>query len=119
MSRLRAARLGPIVGHVTHETARIWIRGDDSENAGSASARNRRTLGVVTIRGSGEGHESDEDGTWYFRLHREYDRTGTFTFGRSRILGSDRRCRPAYFTDLQRRVPLMRDKLIEIHAGAT
>jgi len=91
VSSLRAARLGPIVGHVTHETARIWIRGDDSENAGSASARNRRTLGVVTIRRAGEGHESDEDGTWYFRLHREYDRTGTFTFGRSRILGSDRR----------------------------
>ena len=91
MSRLRSARLGPIIGHVTHETARIWIRADDPGDAEVESARDRRTLGVVAIRQAGAGHKFSGSLTWYFRLHREYDRTGTFTFGRSRGLGSKER----------------------------
>ena len=91
MSRLRSAHLGPIIGHVTHETARIWIRAGDPIEADFENAGIQRTLGVVAIREADAGHEFSGDRTWYFRLHREYDRTGTFTFGRSRGLGSDER----------------------------
>ena len=86
MSRLRVAKLGPIVGHVTHESARIWIRADDPEDV--ESARDRRTIGVLAIRQAETGHQFCEGQTWYFRLQREYDRTGTFTFGQSRAIGS-------------------------------
>ena len=34
MGHLRAPGLGPIVGHTTHESCRIWIRARDPESTG-------------------------------------------------------------------------------------
>lgn len=63
---LRSPSVGPIVGHTTSNSARIWMRGSD-ELPG-------RTVGVAAVY--------DADGKYlpksacYLRLHREYDRTG-------------------------------------------
>jgi alkaline phosphatase D len=80
MSNLRFPGLGPIVGHTTASTCRIWIRADDPLDKGADLAAPRRTLGVIAV--------DEEDGTpvnapavYYFRLHREFDRTGTFNLG--------------------------------------
>jgi alkaline phosphatase D len=80
MSSLRAPHLGPIVGHTTGTTARLWIRAHDSEEQGSETAQNRRTLGVIAITET-NGAEPANRQVHYFRLRREYDRTGTFTLG--------------------------------------
>ena len=87
MSRLRPAGLGPIVGHVTHDAARIWIRASDPEEKGAEIARHRRTLGVVAI--CEKGKRFAQGRVHYFRLQREYDRTGTFTFGYEVGLGEE------------------------------
>ena len=94
LNRLRPARLGPTVGHVAHEAARIWIRTNDPEDAVVESACDRRILGVVAIRQAGAGREFSGSRTGAARLQREYDPTGTFTFSRNRHLGSDRRLPP-------------------------
>ena len=111
MPALREPTLGPIVGHVSDTSARIWIRGSDSDDKGAELHSDRRTVGVATIFEvsgadrklllSDGGREDlrekltkkakEELGKtppgkaapklYYFRLHREYDRTGTFCFG--------------------------------------
>ena len=55
------------------------------------SARNRRRPSVIAIGQAGEHREFSDEWTWKSRLAGAYDRTGTLTFSRSRILGSDRR----------------------------
>ena len=87
MSSLREPGLGPIVGHVTPTSARVWIRADDPEDAGAEIARHRRTIGVATIKPT-KGR--DPAAVYYFRLQREYDRTGLFTFGVDGGLGNRR-----------------------------
>ncbi len=86
MSTLRAPALGPIVGHTTHKSCRLWIaasnvldkRGLDEEF---------RTIGVIGVVGkSGKVKPSD---IFYFRLHRERDRTGTFNLGVDKSLWKD------------------------------
>jgi alkaline phosphatase D len=79
MSQLRPAGLGPIVGHVTQEGARVWIRAGDPDDSGAILAKNRRTLGVIAV--CEKGKRFTQGRVHYFRLHREYDRTGTFTLG--------------------------------------
>ena len=54
MSRLRPVGLGPIVGYVVHDGARIWIRAGDPDDAGADIARNRRTVGLAAIREKGK-----------------------------------------------------------------
>ncbi len=80
MSSLREPDLGPIVGHTTETSCRIWIRGAAPGDKGATLAANNRTLGVISIT-----HKNDKKipspKVYYFRLKREYDRTGTFTFG--------------------------------------
>ena len=88
MAKLREVQLGPIVGHVTDRTARIWIRAGDLEELGTKGDSHRRTLGVIAIRKAETERFSAED-VHYFRLKREYDRTGAFTFGADGSLGSD------------------------------
>jgi len=87
MSKLRPAGLGPIVGHVTHDGARVWIRAGDPEDEGANIARSRRTLGVAAI--CEKGRRFTQGRVHYFRLEREYDRTGTFTFGYETGLGEE------------------------------
>lgn len=88
MSHLRSAQLGPIVGHVTDRTARIWIRASNPMDVKQEADGNRRTLGVIAIRKHDEANFSPGN-VHYFRLRREFDRTGTFTFGLNGGLGDD------------------------------
>ncbi|QQS55559.1 MAG: hypothetical protein IPM89_07195 [Candidatus Competibacteraceae bacterium] len=48
MSSLRPAQLGPIVGHTSDTTARLWIRGGSSDE-GTAIDEQRHTIGVIAI----------------------------------------------------------------------
>lgn len=118
MPALRGPDLGPIVGHVTDTTCRVWIRGGDAEDDGPMLNADRRTVGVCAIFELAEAeaaklaadgeHEQVRDGIargvraelrkaaegkahnlpalYYFRLHREYDRTGTFCFGADKCI---------------------------------
>jgi alkaline phosphatase D len=83
MASLRPPGLGPIVGHTTHDACRIWIRASDPGDEKAALDENRRTVGVigVVVRRNQIGR------AWYFRLHREFDRTGTFLVGKDVQLG--------------------------------
>jgi alkaline phosphatase D len=80
MSGVRPPGLGPVVGHTTESTCRLWIRAADPEDEGSKLASERRTLGVVTLV-SEAGQPVQNPPAYYFRLHREFDRTGTFNLG--------------------------------------
>src|SRR5687767_2804124 len=66
---LRAPVLGPIVGHTTTQSVRIWIRGEGDDT--------HRTVGVAAIFDAADVLLQPPI---YFRLHREYDRTGTVDF---------------------------------------
>lgn len=79
MSQLRSAHLGPIVGHTTATSARIWIRGSISDEGGDIDST-RRSVGVIAITKE-NGRNPRRRRVYYFRLRREYDRTGTFTLG--------------------------------------
>lgn len=68
-SALRTPVLGPIVGHTTDTTANIWIRGSDEDG--------NRTIGVAALFLSGVYQPQHSK---YFRLKREYDRTGVVIF---------------------------------------
>ena len=93
MNRLRSAHIGPIVGHVTHDTARIWIRADDPHDTASEFALNRRTVGIIALRPlSSRGFRKSR--VHYFRLQRERSRTGAFTFGESKGIGDARSSAP-------------------------
>ena len=67
---LRAPKLGPVVGHVTDTCARVWIRG--------ANVEGMRTVGVGGVLG--KNGKVDPATVGYFRLHREYERTGVRDF---------------------------------------
>ena len=84
MASLRAPGLGPIVGHTTDTTCRIWIRGGDPADSKADLDKDRRTVGVIGIVRNGKIAPTE---AWYFRLQREFDRTGTFTLGSDRQLG--------------------------------
>lgn len=66
---LRAPSVGPIVGHTTDTTTRIWMRGNESDQS--------RTVGVAALFRDGAYVERSAQ---YFRLRREYDRTGVADF---------------------------------------
>jgi alkaline phosphatase D len=70
MNTLRVPSVGPIVGHVTSTSARIWIRGcsDDKE---------MRTMGVAALYSN---NKYVRNSVRYFRMQRQYDRTGTVDF---------------------------------------
>ena len=80
MSSLRAPGLGPIVGHTTHESSRLWIRAGEPDDKGAALASERRTIGIAAVVEQ-NGKEIADPPVYYFRLHREFDRTGTVTVG--------------------------------------
>ena len=82
MSALRDPGLGPIIGHTTATSCRIWVRGTDSDDQGAMLHSNRRTVGVLAITHINQSPIRKQDRkVFYFRLHRKYDRTGTFTLG--------------------------------------
>ena len=84
MSTLRPPGLGPIIGHTTASSCRFWIRAGDPEDSGVRLSGNRRTIGVIGLL---SGDRSKIEVAYYFRLHREFDRTGTFVLGKDVSLG--------------------------------
>lgn len=90
MGGLRAPGLGPIVGHTTATSCRLWIRADDPGDEGAELDAERRTIGIVGVmpQSSFDAANGDLaalgaalDLVCYFRLRREFDRTGTFNWG--------------------------------------
>ena len=99
MSSLRAPGVGPIVGHTTDTSCRIWIRAGDPEDKGAELGANRRTIGVLAVVKEGkEDIDKDNAAVYYFRLHREFDRTGTFNLGTGKGIkdaGDSKKLKPA------------------------
>lgn len=81
MSSLREPGLGPIIGHTSATATTIWIRAHDPDDAGSNIHRHRRTIGVIAITAI-NGTAVPRPRVHYFRMHREYDRTGVFVLGK-------------------------------------
>lgn len=89
MSSLREPGHGPIVGHTTTNSCRIWIRAQDPDDAGADLDENRRTLGVIAVvEENGNPIPEGQRAVYYFRLHREFDRTGTFNLGKDSSIGT-------------------------------
>lgn len=89
MSTLRPPGLGPIVGHTTDRTCRLWIQAAELDDARKTVAdEDRRTVGVLVVVARGEHVIPPvQRPVFYFRLHRMFDRTGTFVLGRDPGLG--------------------------------
>ena len=85
MDELRHPALGPIVGHTTPDSCRVWIRADPRDEDGNPADPSKRTVGVLgLIRDDRLG--IPEPMVHYFRLRREFDRTGTLDVGEERLL---------------------------------
>lgn len=80
MAKLRLPGLGPIVGHTTSRTSRIWVRADPETDGGDHPESSRRTLAVLGVL-SKNGRALNPVETFYFRLHREFDRSGSIELG--------------------------------------
>ena len=89
MSMLRPAGLGPIIGHTTDTSCRLWIQAGKLEDEGPMSplSANRRTIGVIGVMSGTDAETATILKGYYFRLHREFDRTGTFELGVDVALG--------------------------------
>ena len=85
MSGLRQPGLGPIIGHTTSTSCRLWIRAGDPGDQDHELSADRRTLGVIAVLKIGD--QPVNGSLAYFRLHREFDRTGTFNLGVDVTLG--------------------------------
>lgn len=82
MSGLRTPHLGPIVGHTTATSATLWIRAHDPNDYDAQLAGDCRTVGVIAVVAeAGVALPPGKIPIYYFRLRREYDRTGTFLIG--------------------------------------
>ena len=81
MSSLRIPGLGPIVGHTADDCCHLWIRACDPGDHNVELSPSRRTLGIITVIAENKKPVKDYP-IYYFRLHREYDRTGTFLLGK-------------------------------------
>ncbi|MEM7441885.1 MAG: alkaline phosphatase D family protein [Pseudomonadota bacterium] len=80
MSSLRPAGLGPIVGHTTATSARIWIRADPDTDSNRDLDSRTRTVGVLAVLKE-DGRALRSKPCYYFRLRREFDRSGTINLG--------------------------------------
>ncbi|MFJ2381809.1 alkaline phosphatase D family protein [Pseudomonas protegens] len=90
MSTLRTPSLGPIVGHTTDTSCRLWIAASDALDE-KGVAEDIRTIGVIGVVGSNGRVAADN--IFYFRLRREYHRTGTFNLGVDTSLWSNQAAR--------------------------
>ncbi len=113
MSRLRPPGLGPIVGHTTDTTARLWIRAGDPGDEGAEVAEHRRTVGVMAVVREDDRRPRSRQ-VYYFRLRREYDRTGTFTLGQDVCLSEKKASDDARET---RSAPLKPGTRYEVRIG--
>ena len=80
MSSLRPAGLGPIIGHTTATSTRIWIRADPDTDSSRDLDSRTRTVGVLAILKE-DGRTLRTKPCYYFRLRREFDRSGTINLG--------------------------------------
>lgn len=87
MSSLRKPIVGPIVGHTTTNSCRLWIAAGDPV-VKSKESENRRTIGVIGVYDEAKKAVLPQN-VYYFRLRREYDRTGTFNLGSDISLWED------------------------------
>ncbi|MET0156275.1 MAG: alkaline phosphatase D family protein [Rickettsiales bacterium] len=93
MSSLRKPAAGPVVGHTTSRSCRIWIAaGDPGGGEGGFPSENFRTIGVIALYDE-QSKCVPKDKVYYFRLKREYDRTGTFNLGKDVSLWKDEQSR--------------------------
>jgi alkaline phosphatase D len=77
---LRSALLGPLVGHTTDTTCRVWIQSPEPGDKGAIYSRERMTIGVVAV--VEENRELiKKPKVYYFRLNSQNDRVGAFTLG--------------------------------------
>ncbi|MGH7133948.1 MAG: alkaline phosphatase D family protein, partial [Phycisphaerales bacterium] len=84
MSALRPPGLGPLIGHTTHDSCRLWIQAPQPDGGPGGAGADRRTVGVIgLLTANGTAVEK----AYYFRLQREFDRTGTFVLGKDVALG--------------------------------
>ncbi len=49
MSALRPPGLGPLIGHTTEKSCRLWIQAPDSEGGPGGPGADRRTVGVLGL----------------------------------------------------------------------
>jgi len=49
MSSIRPPSLGPIIGHTTSNSCRLWVRAADPDDSDIKLNKNRRTIGVITV----------------------------------------------------------------------
>ena len=84
MSTLRKPTLGPIVGHTTHSSCRLWISALDPKRLEKSLNSEVRTIGVIGVVTRTSGQKTlkmKPEHIYYFRLRREYDRSGSFNLG--------------------------------------
>ena len=121
MNSLRPPGLGPIVGHTTDHSCRIWIRAGDPADSGALLNEDRRTVGVI---GLVTARKRIGDAA-YFRLQREFDRTGTFLLGEDVSLGEhqndrvlERQARPrARLAPAEEAKPLTAETVYRVRVG--
>ena len=89
MATLRLPGLGPIVGHATSTTSRIWVRASPDMDDGDHPGSTVRTIAVIGVTRH-DAKTPDPMRTFYFRLRREFDRSGSINLGVDTIdLGAD------------------------------
>ena len=84
MATLRPPGLGPVVGHTTATTSRIWVRASAETDEGDHPGSSTRTIAVIGITHE-DGKKLDPMPTFYFRLRREFDRSGSIDLGADTI----------------------------------
>src|SRR5690554_321723 len=80
MSSLRKPAVGFIIGHTTSSTCRLWIAAGDAGLATQELQESVRTIGVIGVFDE-KKQAVPREHVYYFRLKREYDRTGSFNLG--------------------------------------
>ena len=82
MAKLRPPGMGPRVGDTTTSSCKVWIRAGSDADDGVSPDSEHRTVGVIAVLRS-NGRKIRYRNPQYFRLRREYDRTGIIDLGRN------------------------------------
>ena len=81
MAKIRPPGMGPRVGHTTSTSCKIWVRAGSEADDGVSPDSEHRTVGVIALMRR-NGRKNRRNVAEYFRLRREYDRTGVIDLGR-------------------------------------
>lgn len=79
MAFLKKPLLGPIVGHTTETSSKLWIAAYGIHDSDDIDA-SKRTIGVIGL--VDENGKVPPENIWYFRMKRCYHRTGYFDVGK-------------------------------------